>query len=377
MRRAVTFLFFWVLFATVILGMFAVTVWYWETRKVPVEVSLLISEIIGPRDSLTLRFSRAVQPQSFQAGIHIQPAQPLRLEWQADNMTLLLFPETNWPIDSQYRLSVGEGKTQWFGTTPAKEFHITGPSYPKVVSIFPEPESQDVLLGIEDPLRVTFDRSVKDFFIDFRLEPKTDVVYQNNPEKTTFDILPKVPLQSGTQHTLAIYAKWRGESDQTYQFITKTVFATLPPAPKVANRDLALRIEEAKRFTEARKTTGKYIDINLKNQIMTLFENGQALDAYLISSGKRGMDTPTGEFAIQNKANRPWSKRYSLYMPYWQAITPDGLFGIHELPEWPSGYKEGANHLGTPVSHGCVRLGVGAAERVYAWTEVGTPIVIY
>jgi lipoprotein-anchoring transpeptidase ErfK/SrfK len=89
------------------------------------------------------------------------------------------------------------------------------------------------------------------------------------------------------------------------------------------------------------------------------------------------MNTPKGEFSIQNKTPRAWSNKYKLYMPYWQAITPSGEYGIHELPEWPGGYKEGANHLGTPVSHGCVRLGIGAAERVYAWTEIGTPIIIY
>jgi lipoprotein-anchoring transpeptidase ErfK/SrfK len=64
-------------------------------------------------------------------------------------------------------------------------------------------------------------------------------------------------------------------------------------------------------------------------------------------------------------------------MPFWMAVAADGKFGIHELPEWPGGYKEGANHLGIPVSHGCIRLGVGPAKQVYDWTEVGTPVVIY
>jgi hypothetical protein len=66
-----------------------------------------------------------------------------------------------------------------------------------------------------------------------------------------------------------------------------------------------------------------------------------------------------------------------LYMPYWMAITPDGKYGIHELPEWPGGYKEGANHLGRPVSHGCVRLGVGAAKTVYEWASEGTTVVVH
>jgi lipoprotein-anchoring transpeptidase ErfK/SrfK len=64
-------------------------------------------------------------------------------------------------------------------------------------------------------------------------------------------------------------------------------------------------------------------------------------------------------------------------MPYWMAIVPGGKFGIHELPEWPGGYKEGANHLGTPVSHGCVRLGVGPAQTVYNWADIGTPVVVH
>jgi len=52
-------------------------------------------------------------------------------------------------------------------------------------------------------------------------------------------------------------------------------------------------------------------------------------------------------------------------------------YGLHELPEWANGYKEGQNHLGIPVSHGCVRLGIGDAAQVYNWAEVGTPVYIH
>jgi lipoprotein-anchoring transpeptidase ErfK/SrfK len=97
----------------------------------------------------------------------------------------------------------------------------------------------------------------------------------------------------------------------------------------------------------------------------------------MISSGKRGMDTPKGSFQIRNKFPRAWSKKYGLFMPYWMAIVPSGQFGIHELPEWPGGYKEGQNHLGTPVSHGCVRLGVGPAKIVYDWAEIGTAVIVH
>ena len=120
----------------------------------------------------------------------------------------------------------------------------------------------------------------------------------------------------------------------------------------------------------------KFVQIDLAHQKLYLFENRELVNSFTISSGKIGMATPKGVHQIYNKALRPYSKLYGLYMPYWSAITPDGLYGIHELPEWPNGYKEGESHLGIPVSHGCIRLGVGAAKYVYEWAPIGTAVVI-
>ena len=88
------------------------------------------------------------------------------------------------------------------------------------------------------------------------------------------------------------------------------------------------------------------------------------------------MATPTGVFNVRNKINVAYSRKYRLYMPYWMAFTPWG-HGIHELPVFKNGKREGANHLGRPVSHGCVRLGIGPAQTTYAWANVGTPVVIH
>jgi lipoprotein-anchoring transpeptidase ErfK/SrfK len=61
-------------------------------------------------------------------------------------------------------------------------------------------------------------------------------------------------------------------------------------------------------------------------------------------------------------------------MPWWMAFKYG--YGLHELPEWPSGKKEGENHLGIRVSHGCIRLGVGPAKWIYDWTPVGTRVEV-
>jgi len=120
---------------------------------------------------------------------------------------------------------------------------------------------------------------------------------------------------------------------------------------------------------------GKVITIDLSEQKLSYFEGGFRIATITTSTGKPGYETPTGEYAINNKVDRAYSRAYGLYMPYWMSFI-GSAYGIHELPEWPSGYKEGEDHLGKAVSHGCVRLGVGAAEELYQWADVGTPVVV-
>lgn len=119
----------------------------------------------------------------------------------------------------------------------------------------------------------------------------------------------------------------------------------------------------------------KRIEINTRAQVLSYFLGGVKLGSFPVSTGKASMPTPKGHFTIYNKLPKAWSN-YGLWMPYWLGMQY-GLFGIHELPVWPNGYKEGENHLGQPVSHGCIRLGVGPAKFIYNWTPVGTPVYIY
>ncbi len=120
----------------------------------------------------------------------------------------------------------------------------------------------------------------------------------------------------------------------------------------------------------------KRIEINTGAQELSYFLGGVRMDTFSVSTGKPSMPTPKGHFQVDGKADRAWSAQWGLWMPYWLSLH-NGYFGIHELPEWPGGVKEGADHLGTPVSHGCVRLGVGPAEFLYQWAEIGTPVFIY
>lgn len=130
---------------------------------------------------------------------------------------------------------------------------------------------------------------------------------------------------------------------------------------------------------------GKYIDINLSEQKLYLIDGNTKLAEYRVSSGKWSMPTPKGVFYIVSKNPVGFSSKYTLWMPWWNGLapSPDGKgylgYGIHELPCFDRACTrhEGESHLGTPVSHGCVRLGIGDAETVYNWAPVGTPVNIH
>jgi len=123
------------------------------------------------------------------------------------------------------------------------------------------------------------------------------------------------------------------------------------------------------------KKLAEKIEINLKKQKLVYFVGGQAWKEFTVSSGKSSTPTPKGIFKIANKSKKAWSKAHGLWMPYWLGLDRGGI-GIHELPVWPNGYREGTNHLGTPVSHGCVRLGIGPAQYLYDRVAVGTEVTI-
>ena len=124
----------------------------------------------------------------------------------------------------------------------------------------------------------------------------------------------------------------------------------------------------------------KYIKIKLGEQKIYAYEEGLLKYNFIISTGKPGMDTPKGKFKIWNKFPTQYSAQYQLFMDNWMAITQNGSYGIHSLPYWKG--KAGARvyedeeHLGTKISHGCIRLGVPESKILYDWAEVGTPVYI-
>jgi len=330
-------------------------------------------EGILPNEKIVIDFSNPVVVYYFNFGVKTYPESQIDYYFGKKNKELTIIPRSNWLIGNEYRIEIS-GKNVFLNPVRSNIYFKTI-EYPKLTEFYPEYGAKDVVLDIEDPIKAIFDKPISNFKIKFIIDPLKELDYELGENQIS--LMPKEDLERGEKYHVEAFMKYKDEGDEKYKKINETFFETKPFPPQDWDKDFNVRLEQAKKFTECKIREGKYIDINLANQILSIFENGELLDAFMISTGKSGMETKQGTFAVSNKTPRAWSKKYGLFMPYWMAMVKSGEFGIHELPEWPGGYKEGQNHLGTPVSHGCIRLGVGPAEKVYNWAEIGTPVIIH
>jgi hypothetical protein len=118
-------------------------------------------------------------------------------------------------------------------------------------------------------------------------------------------------------------------------------------------------------------TNGRWIDVNLAEQNITVYDNNQMVYATMISSGVEPFWTRPGLFKIYEKKdtenmsgsfeadrsdfyylqNVPWTmyfdKARALHGAYWHTL------------------------FGYPQSHGCVNLSLGDSNWLYHWAQVG------
>lgn len=127
----------------------------------------------------------------------------------------------------------------------------------------------------------------------------------------------------------------------------------------------------------------KAIWIYLGAQEAFLTEYGIVVKTYQISSGAPATPTPRGEFQIYKKEDLRVSGQAVAYrMPNYMSFTKNSAFGLHSLPYLgqsaeSSGYwSEALTHIGTPVSHGCVRFLPEEAVEIYEWADIGVPVFI-
>jgi lipoprotein-anchoring transpeptidase ErfK/SrfK len=124
---------------------------------------------------------------------------------------------------------------------------------------------------------------------------------------------------------------------------------------------------------------GKKIVVNIAEQRTRVYERGQLLHEWTVSTGIESSPTHRGTFQVLDKEEKAYASQWDLWMPYFIAVYPAGggvLNGFHELPILANGNRLWEGNLGSPASYGCIILGIPAAQTLYEWAEVGVTVVI-
>jgi LysM repeat protein len=121
---------------------------------------------------------------------------------------------------------------------------------------------------------------------------------------------------------------------------------------------------------------GKRIVVDLSEQRMYVYQNGQLRWNWVVSTGRPGQETAVGHYKVLNKLPNAYAYTWGLQMPYWLGIYWAGHLqnGIHALPIQSNGQRLWAGYLGQRVSFGCVILSTQHAATLYNWATVGTPV---
>jgi hypothetical protein len=142
-----------------------------------------------------------------------------------------------------------------------------------------------------------------------------------------------------------------------------------PPAPQPQQRQKKLKRLGAKlekQVKEHAKPVGPLvIAISIERQSLRVFDANGLFAETPVSTGMRGHSTPMGVFSIIQKNKWHRSNIYSgAPMPYMQRITWSGI-ALHAgaLP-------------GYPASHGCIRMPMAFATKIWGWTRMGARVII-
>jgi lipoprotein-anchoring transpeptidase ErfK/SrfK len=105
--------------------------------------------------------------------------------------------------------------------------------------------------------------------------------------------------------------------------------------------------------------------IDTLTQLLYVYRDDKLIGVATVSTGKKGRETPLGFWAVMNKKLKGYSRKYdNAPMPYMQMYDSAGI-AFHAGP-----------NPGYPASHGCVRLPLKFAEKLFGLTQVGTKVVI-
>lgn len=128
-------------------------------------------------------------------------------------------------------------------------------------------------------------------------------------------------------------------------------------------------------------TLNNRLVLKLQERRVYLYQGDEVLISYPVAIGKKGWETPTGNFQIIQKVRQPsWQHPWNgtIFPPgpenplgeRWIGFWTDGknYIGFHGTP--------GENLIGQAVSHGCVRMRNRDVKTLFELVKMGTPVIV-
>lgn len=128
-----------------------------------------------------------------------------------------------------------------------------------------------------------------------------------------------------------------------------------------------------------------YLTVDQSSFTVRLWKDLKLVKSYPIAVGQSAYPTPYGLFSIQDKQVDPvWSVPNSEWAGELAGTTVAGGTGENPLKSRWMGVTDGVgfhgtsedSSIGTPASHGCMRMHVSDVEDLYERVDVGTPVYI-
>jgi lipoprotein-anchoring transpeptidase ErfK/SrfK len=130
---------------------------------------------------------------------------------------------------------------------------------------------------------------------------------------------------------------------------------------------------------------GKVIDVDLSTQSAVFYDDGCVAGSSLVTTGRARLRTPTGTYHIYAKYSpitfiSPWPTSSPFYYTpenaeYGMEFRGGGFF-IHDAPWEPSTAFGPGSQNGVDASHGCVHFPTPTMAWLYAWSPIGTTVII-
>ncbi|MCA9375967.1 MAG: L,D-transpeptidase [Candidatus Doudnabacteria bacterium] len=302
----------------------------------------------------------------FDVSVVLDPPADLRESRQGSTLTYT--PETLLLQGQEYEVSVrmavaGAALEMKQATATV---HTRGP----VSLVETSPSADQAAASQVAPIMMRFDRAIEQegFEQHVTIDPEVagEFVWLDD---TTAQFFPEVYLPEATTFTVSLDDQIQARDDAghvsggtQFAFTTRKGNGRLVPPPVQAPT----------------RTEGRVVEVDLAQQALYAYEDGELINAFLISSGLPSMPTPAGEFEITRKkpvTTYRWNygegdpRNYDLAGVQWNMNLSGSLYWLHGA-YWH-------NNFGYRMSHGCVNIATPDAGWLYEFTEVGTPVRIY